>query len=155
MSNQATSETLDHQLALTLLESFNRPGALISWNARLTSMTPGACEISLPMSQMVNQQHGYFHGGVIGTMADAAGGYAANTLLMPVSECLTAEYKINFVAPAIGDTLIARGKVLKAGKTLVVASAEVFVIHQGKEKLCAIMQQTLFVIPKESPKVNG
>lgn len=154
MSHQATSETLDHTLALTLLESFNRPGALNSWNAHLTSMTPGACEITLPMSQMVNQQHGYFHGGVIGTMADAAGGYAANTLLMPVSECLTAEYKINFVAPAIGDTLIARGKVLKAGKTLVVASAEVFVINEGKEKLCAIMQQTLFVIPKESPKVD-
>ncbi len=151
MSNQATSETLDHKLALTLLESFNRPGALASWNARLTSMTPGACEIALPMSQMVNQQHGYFHGGVIGTMADAAGGYAANTLLMPVSECLTAEYKINFVAPAIGDTLIARGKVLKSGKTLVVTSADVFVIHQGKEKLCAIMQQTLFVIPKVAP----
>lgn len=151
MSNQATSETLDHKLALTLLESFNRPGALASWNARLTSMTPGACEITLPMSQMVNQQHGYFHGGVIGTMADAAGGYAANTLLMPVSECLTAEYKINFVAPAIGDTLIARGKVLKSGKTLVVTSADVFVIHQGKEKLCAIMQQTLFVIPKVAP----
>lgn len=155
MSNQATSETLDHKLALTLLESFNAQGALMAWNARLTGMTPGACEITLPMGPNVNQQHGYFHGGVIGTMADAAGGYAANTLLMPVSECLTAEYKINFVAPAIGDTLIARGKVLKAGKTLVVTSAEVFVIHQGKEKLCAIMQQTLFVIPKESPKVNG
>lgn len=153
MSNQAT--TLDHKLALTLLESFNAQGALMAWNARLTSMTPGACEITLPMAQNVCQQHGYFHGGVIGTIADAAGGYAANTLLMPVSECLSAEYKINFVAPAIGETLIARGKILKAGKTLVVASAEVFVIHQGKEKLCAIMQQTLFVIPKESPKVNG
>jgi uncharacterized protein (TIGR00369 family) len=151
MSHQAT--TLDHKLALTLLESFNAQGALMAWNARLTSITPGACEISLAMGPNVSQQHGYFHGGVIGTIADSAGGYAANTLLMPVSECLSAEYKINFVAPAIGETLIARGKVLKAGKTLVVASAEVFVIHQGKEKLCAIMQQTLFVIPKESPKV--
>lgn len=154
MSNETTAKPLDHTLALSLLESFNRPGALISWNARLTGMTLGACEITLPMSQMVNQQHGYFHGGVIGTMADAAGGYAANTLLMPVSECLTAEYKINFVAPAIGDTLIARGKVLKAGKTLVVSSADVFVVDQGIEKLCAIMQQTLFVIPKGSPKVS-
>ena len=154
MSNETTAKPLDHTLALSLLESFNRPGALISWNARLTGMALGACEITLPMSQMVNQQHGYFHGGVIGTMADAAGGYAANTLLMPVSECLTAEYKINFVAPAIGDILIARGKVLKAGKTLVVSSADVFVVDQGIEKLCAIMQQTLFVIPKGSPKVS-
>jgi uncharacterized protein (TIGR00369 family) len=152
MSNE--SATLDYKLALLLLESFNAQGVMQAWNARLTSMTPGACEISLPMSAAVTQQHGYFHGGVIGTLADAAGGYAANTQLMPVSECLSAEYKINFVAPAIGDMLIARGKVLKAGKTLVVTSAEVFAVHQGKEKLCAIMQQTLFVIPKGSPKVS-
>ncbi len=156
MSNQATQQTtaaLDHKLALSLLESFNSQGALMAWNARLTSITPGACEISLPFSEVVSQQHGYFHGGVIGTIADAAGGYAANTRLMPVSECLTAEYKINIVAPGKGDTLIARGKVLKAGKTLVVSSAEVFVVHEGKEKLCAIMQQTLFVIPKENSKM--
>ncbi|PXX38659.1 PaaI family thioesterase [Undibacterium pigrum] len=156
MSNQATQQsraTLDHKLALSLLESFNAKGALMAWNARLTSITPGACEISLPFSDAVSQQHGYFHGGVIGTIADAAGGYAANTQLMPVSECLTAEYKINIVAPGKGDTLIARGKVLKAGKTLVVSSAEVFVVHEGQEKLCAIMQQTLFVIPKAEPKI--
>ncbi|MBC3920170.1 PaaI family thioesterase [Undibacterium sp. CY18W] len=156
MSNQATHQTaaaLDHKLALSLLESFNAQGALMAWNARLTSITPGACEISLPFSDVVSQQHGYFHGGVIGTIADAAGGYAANTRLMPVSECLTAEYKINIVAPGKGDTLIARGKVLKAGKTLVVSSAEVFVVHEGKEKLCAIMQQTLFVIPKTESKM--
>ncbi len=156
MSNQATDQAalaLDHKLALSLLESFNSQGALMAWNARLTSITPGACEISLPFSEVVSQQHGYFHGGVIGTIADAAGGYAANTRLMPVSECLTAEYKINIVAPGKGDTLIARGKVLKAGKTLVVSSAEVFVVHEGKEKLCAIMQQTLFVIPKENSKM--
>ena len=154
-SDTATTEesrraaALDHKLALTLLESFNAQGALMAWDARLTSITPGACEISLPFSAAVSQQHGYFHGGVIGTIADAAGGYAANTLLMPVSECLTAEYKINIVAPGIGDTLIARGKVLKTGKTLVVSSAEVFAVQHGKEKLCAIMQQTLFVIDKK------
>lgn len=153
MNNQATS--LDHKLALLLLESFNSQGVLSAWGARLSSMTPGACEVMLPMGPAVTQQHGYFHGGVIGALADVAGGYAANTLLMPVSECLTAEYKINIVAPGIGDTLIARGKVLKAGKTLVVAGAEVFAVHQGQEKLCAIMQQTLFVIPKASTKVSS
>ncbi len=148
-ATSAVPTALDPTLALTLLQSFNGQGALIAWNAKLTGMTPGTCEISLPYSDAVSQQHGYFHGGVIGTLADAAGGYAANTLLMPVSECLTAEYKINIVAPGIGDTLIARGKVLKSGKTLVVSSAEVFVVNQGQEKLCAIMQQTLFVIAKK------
>ncbi|MDE2428998.1 MAG: PaaI family thioesterase [Burkholderiales bacterium] len=155
MSNQTTPASLDHKLAFMLLESFNAQGALTAWNARLTSMTPGACEIVIPMGPAVTQQHGYFHGGVIGAVADAAGGYAANTLLMPVSECLTAEYKINIVAPGVGDTLIARGKVLKSGKTLVVSSADIFVVNQGKEKLCAIMQQTLFVIPMVSTKVGS
>ena len=70
--------------------------------ARLTAAAPGSCEIRVPMSTAVTQQHGFFHGGVIGTVADAAGGYAANTLLMPDNECLTAEYKINIVAPGIG-----------------------------------------------------
>lgn len=148
MSNETTSPALDHKLALSLLESFNAQGALMAWNARLTGITPGACEISLPFSAAVSQQHGYFHGGAIGAIADAAGGYAANTLLMPVSECLTAEYKINIVAPGIGENLIARGKVLKAGKNLVISGAEVFSVQQGQENLCAIMQQTLFVIPK-------
>lgn len=133
-----------------LSASFAKQGVMMAWNARLTSAADGACEIVLPMSAAVTQQHGFFHGGVIGTVADAAGGYAANTLLMSDNECLTAEYKINFVAPAIGDTLIARGKVLKAGRTLVVSSADVFVVKDGVEKLCAIMQQTLFVIPVTS-----
>lgn len=133
-----------------LAANFARQGTLMAWNARLIRAASGVCEIALPMSPAVVQQHGFFHGGVIGTVADVAGGYAANTLLMPSHECLTAEYKINIVAPGIGDTLIARGKVLKAGKTLVVTSADVFVVKDGVEKLCAVMQQTLFVIPVNS-----
>jgi uncharacterized protein (TIGR00369 family) len=66
---------------------------------------------------------------------------------MPERECLTAEYKINLVAPALGDRLIARAEVVKAGKSLVVATAKVYVESMGQEKLCAIMQQTLAVIP--------
>lgn len=135
-----------------LLASFARQGALAAWNARITRLAEGECEIAVPMGPAVTQQHGYFHGGVIGTAADAAGGYAANTLLMPSHECLTAEYKINIVAPGIGDTLVARGRVLKRGKSLVVSSAEVFAVDRGEEKLCAILQQTLFVIPHHPDK---
>lgn len=136
------------KVATLVSESFAGQGALMAWGARLTHLAAGACEIAVPMSQAVTQQHGYFHGGVIGTVADSAGGYAANSLLMPEHECLTAEYKINIIAPGIGETLIARGKVLKSGRSLVVASADVFVVRNGVEKLCAIMQQTLFVIPR-------
>lgn len=149
MPQHESSKSVSKPVNALLAASFVQQGVLMAWNARLTSAADGACEIVLPMSAVVTQQHGFFHGGVIGTLADAAGGYAANTLLMPSHECLSAEYKINFVAPGIGDTLIARGKVLKAGKTLVVSSAEVFVVKDGVEKLCAIMQQTLFAIPKK------
>ena len=146
LSSEPSSESIDAMLAA----SFARQGVLMAWHARLTGAANGSCEVVLPMSAAVTQQHGFFHGGVIGALADVAGGYAANTLLMPDNECLTAEYKINIVAPGIGELLIARGRVLKAGKTLVVASAEVFAVKDGVEKLCAIMQQTLFVIPVNS-----
>src|ERR1035437_5416836 len=139
-------EQVSEQVAAHALASFKQQGALMAWSARISRLAPGECEITVPMSAAVTQQHGYFHGGVIGTIADSAGGYAANTLLMPEHECLSAEYKINIVAPAIGDTLIARGKVRKAGKTLVVSGADVFVVKDGVEKLCPIMQQTLFII---------
>ncbi|HTN67113.1 MAG TPA: PaaI family thioesterase [Burkholderiaceae bacterium] len=143
-------QTVSASIAALLQRSFDRQGALAAWHARLQNLTPGGCEIVLPMSAAVSQQHGYFHGGVIGTIADSAGGYAANTLLLPESECLTAEYKINIVAPGIGDTLIARGTVLKAGRSLVVTRADVFAVRDGAEKLCAVMQQTLFVISADT-----
>lgn len=147
MSTRLHAPALPEQLTQQLVASLGRQGALCAWNAQIVRLAPGECDIALPMSAAVTQQHGYFHGGVIGALADSAGGYAANTLLMPGRECLTAEYKINILAPGIGDTLIARGKVLKSGKTLVVSGADVFVVKDGVEKLCAIMQQTLFVIP--------
>lgn len=130
-------------------ESFARQGTLKAWDARLSKMGHGTCEVMIPMSEVVTQQHGYFHGGVIGTIADVAGGFAANTILMPTHECLSAEFKVNIVSPGIGQALIGRGKVVKAGKTLVITTAEIFAVNDGVEKLCAIMQQTLFVMPKK------
>ncbi len=148
MTNIA-STTLPADIVALLQETFARQGTLTAWKARLTHTAPGTCELVVPMSDAVTQQHGYFHGGVIGTVADAAGGFAANTLLMPTHECLSAEFKINIVSPGIGQALVGRGKVVKAGKTLVVTTAEIFAVNQGVEKLCAIMQQTLFVIARK------
>jgi uncharacterized protein (TIGR00369 family) len=143
------TESLTAEVAALMQETFARQGAMTALQARLTNMAPGSCEITVPMSAAATQQHGYFHGGVIGTVADVAGGFAGMTVLLPTHECLSAEFKINFVAPAIGQALIGRGKVVKAGKTLVVASAEIFTVNDGVEKLCAIMQQTLFALPKK------
>ena len=114
--------------------------------AGLVSVSPGTCEIKLPFSDAVSQQHGFFHGGVIGTIADTAGGYAAFTLMDADDGILTVEYKINMMAPASGELLIGRGQVLRSGRTLTVSQAEVSVVKDGKETVCAAMQQTLMRI---------
>ena len=114
--------------------------------ATLTLIEPGVCEIERPYSDAVSQQHGFFHGGVIGTIADSAGGYAAFGLMDAEDGILTVEYKLNLMAPADGDLLVARGQVVRAGRTLTVARAEVGVVKNGVEVACAAMQQTLMRI---------
>lgn len=127
-------------------ESFARQGIMAHIGARLGVIRPGYVEIIAPYSDDLSQQHGFFHGGVVGTIADSAGGYAAFTLMGAGDGVLTVEYKINLVAPADGDTLIARAEVVRPGRTLSVSQAQVFVIKDGQETLCGIMQQTLMRI---------
>ena len=114
--------------------------------AQLSQLTPGACEIRLPYKPELAQQHGYFHAGIVGTIADSAGGYAAFTLMPFDSSVLTVEYKMNLLAPADGDLLIARGRVLKSGRTLVVAQVDALVAKAGRETLCATLLQTLMTM---------
>jgi len=114
--------------------------------ARVSRLAPGECDIELPFRAELTQQHGYFHGGIIGTISDSAGGYAAYTLMPDDSSVLTVEYKMNLLAPGDGDMLIARGKVLKAGRTLVVTRVDAVVVKQGRETLCATLQQTLMTM---------
>jgi uncharacterized protein (TIGR00369 family) len=94
----------------------------------------------------LTQQHRYVHGGIVGMIADSAGGYAAFTLMPAEASVLTVEYKINLLAPAAGERLVARGTVVKSGRTLAVARAEVFGITAGRQTLVASMQQTLMVM---------
>ena len=98
------------------------------------------------------QQHGYVHGGVVGMIADSAAGYAAMTMAPDDASVLTVEYKMNLVAPADGEKLVARGMVIRPGRTLIVTKAEVFAIKGGKETLCAIMQQTIMVMHGKAEK---
>ena len=111
--------------------------------AELTAVEPGACEIRLPFRKGLGQQHGYFHAGALGAIADSAGGYAAYTLMGANDSVLSVEYKMNLLAPGRGDTAVARARVVKAGRTLTVSQVEVFVERDGSETLCALMQQTL------------
>ena len=126
--------------------SFDRQKVMALLGAKLIRLAPGECEIHLPFKPELTQQHGYFHGGIIGTIADSAGGYAAFTLMPPDSSVLTVEYKMNLLAPGDGDLLIARGRVLKSGRTLVVAQVDAFVLKDGRETLCATLLETLMTM---------
>ena len=111
---------------------------------RLLSATQGQVELALPYSDKVTQQQGGFHGGAMGALADIAGGYAALTVAPEGMEVTTVEYKINFLAAFQGGELRARGRVVKAGKRIIVTLADVVhIAPDGRETPCAIMQQTL------------
>ena len=127
-------------------DSFARQGIMKTLGAELTRVEPGAVEIAAGFRPGLTQQHGYFHAGVTATLADSAGGYAGFTLMPDDASVLTVEFKLNLLAPADGRRLIARGRVIKPGRTLVVTQAEIFVEREGAERLCATMLQTLMTM---------
>jgi uncharacterized protein (TIGR00369 family) len=139
-------EPLDPNYKDRVKESFARQGFMINLNAKLDVPAPGACDITIPFGTRVAQQHGYFHGGVVGALADAAGAYAGFTLLPPTATILTVEYKVNLIAPARGDTLVARGRILKGGRTLIVVRSDVSANERGVETACATALVTMMVI---------
>jgi len=140
----------DPDYAAKVQDSFNRQAAMTLIGATLTRLAPGSCEVSLPYRADLTQQHGFIHGGIVGMIGDSACGYAGFSMMPPGASVLTVEYKINMLSPGQGERLIARGKVLKAGKSLVITQCEVFAVQNGAEKLVAVMQQTLMVMHSRS-----
>ncbi|MGE5162157.1 MAG: PaaI family thioesterase [Betaproteobacteria bacterium] len=126
--------------------SFARQNAMGLIGARMTKVAPGEVEIELPVRDDLGQQHGFVHGGIVGMIADSAGGYAAFTLMPADASVLTVEYKLNMLAPAEGDLLVARAEVLKPGRTLSVVRADVWARRGDRETRVAAMQQTLMVM---------
>jgi uncharacterized protein (TIGR00369 family) len=131
-------------------ESFARQGLMKHLGAELTALSSGECEIRVRHHAALTQQHGYFHGGVTASIADSATGYAAYTMMPADSSVLAVEYKINFVAPAEGSLLIARGRVLRSGRTLKICAADVFVVNGKREILCATSLSTIMALPGQS-----
>ena len=127
-------------------ESFVRQKAMHLIGAVLTRVEAGRVEIELPFRDDLTQQHGFIHAGIVGTVADSAGGYAAYTLMPAGSSVLSVEYKINLLAPADGERLVASGQVVRAGRTLTVCDLEVTVIKAGARTLCARGMQTLICL---------
>jgi uncharacterized protein (TIGR00369 family) len=114
--------------------------------ATLDDVEPGFVEISLRPSPAVSQQDGFVHAGAVSAIADTAAGYAALTLMSAGRGVLTTEFKINLLAPATGDRIVARARVVKAGRTLTLAQTEVFAESKGQSKLVALLTATLIAV---------
>lgn len=129
-----------------LRASFARQTVMTTFGAELGEVAPGAVEILLPYRPDLCQQHGFLHAGVVSTIADSAGGYAAFTLFPPEASILTVEFKVNMLAPADGDRLRAVGRVYKPGRTLTICQVEAWMRKDGRERPCAVVQQTLMTV---------
>ncbi len=130
--------------------SFARQGLMTSIGARILTVLPGEVEIEVAWREDITQQQGFVHGAVIAAIVDSACGYASYTLMPAGVEVLTVEFKINFLAPAIGEKMIARGRVTKAGRTLTVCAGDAFAVQDGKEKLVATLQATMMTVKPNS-----
>jgi uncharacterized protein (TIGR00369 family) len=112
--------------------------------ARIDRVEPGRVDIHLPFREELTQQNGFVHAGAIAAVADSACGYAALSLMPAGADVLSIEFKINMLAPATGD-LVARGEVIRAGRTIMACRANVYALAGSTEKLVAAMQGTMIV----------
>ena len=141
-----TFEPADPSYAERTRASFERQGIMRHIGARLESVAPGRVEISVPFRAELTQQHGFFHAGVIATIADSAGGYAAFTLFGADAGVLTVEFKLNLLAAADGERASAVGEVIRAGRTLTVCRLDAWVEKEGRRVHCATGTQTMMAI---------
>lgn len=129
-------------------DSFSRQPAMALIGARLGRLAPGDVEVELPIRHDVTQQHGFVHGGVVAMVADSAAGYAAFSLMPADCTLLSVEFKLNFLAPGRGATMVARGQVIKPGRSLSIVEVDVACIDgAGVRTACARMLQTLMALP--------
>ena len=126
--------------------SFARQAVMATIGATLDRVEPGEVTISMPPNPGLTQQHGYLHAGIIATIADSACGYAALSLMPDDAAVLSIEFKTNMLAPADGDRFVARGKVIKPGRTIMVCDATVHAVRHEAEKLVATMTGTMMVV---------
>lgn len=136
-------EPQDPDFEARVRASFARQKVMQLIGANLTKVSPGEVEIELPFRADLTQQHGFLHGGIVTAIVDTACGYAAMTLMPGDATVLTVEYKVNFISPATGKLMIARGHVTKPGRTVTVCAGDVFALSDGKEKLVATMLGTM------------
>lgn len=137
----------DSDYASRVRTSFGRQQAMALLGAEMTEVKPGKTEIVLPFREELTQQHGFVHAGMITAIVDSACGYAALSLMPPEVGVLTIEFKVNLLNPAAGQRFVARGKVVKPGRTIMVCTGEVVAEHSdGTQQTVALMQATMMVV---------
>lgn len=135
--------------ASVVRESFDRQQHMATLGASITHLAPGEVHLSAPYSARFTQQNGFWHAGAIASLADSANGYAALTLAPSGTDVLAVEFKINLLAPAKAASFVAKGQVLRPGKTLTVCRADVWGVDPGSPILVATMLSTIILRPAD------
>lgn len=135
--------------------SFACQEVMTTIGAALTRVSAGEVDIELPFRQDLTQQHGFLHAGIVTTIVDSACGYAALSLMPAEASVLTVEYKVNLLSPARGALMIARGRVLKPGRTLTVCAGDVVALVDGNEKPVATMLATMMAVYERPDMPHG
>jgi uncharacterized protein (TIGR00369 family) len=138
-------KVLDSAFESKIHQSLARQQMMTTLGARLVHLVPGEVDLQAPFAPEFGQQNGFWHAGAVASLADSANGYAAFTLAPPGTDVLAVEFKINLLAPARGREFLARGRVLRPGRTLTVCQAEVFAIEGAERSLIATMLSTLII----------
>jgi uncharacterized protein (TIGR00369 family) len=135
-------------------DSFAAQQLMATIGARLTLVAAGEIEIRVPFRSDLTQQHGFVHAGVVASALDCACGYAALSLMPEGVGVLTVEFKTNLLAPARGEELIARGRVVREGRTITVCQADASMLSDGAETLVATMLSTIMAV-RDRPDIVG
>ena len=133
----------DPNFELAIRESFARISLMRTLGAHAARVVPGEVDIALPFREELAQHHGFIAAAALTAIADVACGYAAMSLMPSGASVLTVEYKVNFVAPARGERMVARGRVVRPGRTLTTCAADVFAVTDDREELVATMLATI------------
>jgi uncharacterized protein (TIGR00369 family) len=139
-------EPRDRDVEARIRASFERQQLMATIGARLVRVSSGEVDIEAPFADGLTQQHGFLHAGVVTALVDTACGYSALSVAPPDAEVLTVEFKVNFLAPAKGERFVARGRVLRSGRTITVCSGEVVAITGSEEKQVAVMLATIITV---------
>jgi uncharacterized protein (TIGR00369 family) len=126
--------------------SFAKQTIMSTLGASVASVKRGEVEIVLPFSGKILQQHGFIHAGAIATIADSACGYAALSVMPDDAAVLTTEFKIHLLSPAKGERIRAVGRVVRAGRKLVITIGEVFAEEGGASKQIALITASMMVV---------